>query len=163
LLLYYSRARFTTLLLPLLQSFLPAHVISVFGPGRDESSFPEDLSLRDPKKYGFMSSGWHAAYLKTFYFEYLAAKYPGKLALCHYFPGLIIGEGFSDAGLPWWFRAYSSMELRFSNCHLRRCRRRRTGRGRCSILSRCGKILRRRASLQIDHVILLLRDSSIRD
>jgi len=105
-LLYYSRARFTTLLLPLLlQSSLPAHVISVFGPGRDESFFPEDLSLRDPKKYGFMSSGSHAAYFKTFYFEYLAAKYPGKLVLCHYFPGLVFGEGFSDPGLPWWFRA----------------------------------------------------------
>ncbi|KUJ23876.1 uncharacterized protein LY89DRAFT_633581 [Mollisia scopiformis] len=109
-LLFYSRARFTTNLLPLLlSSSLPAHVVSVFGPGRDASFFPDDLSLRDPKNYGFMSSGSHAAYLKTFFFEYLAAKYPGKLSLCHYFPGLVLHEGFdsglNDPSFPWWFKA----------------------------------------------------------
>lgn len=104
-LLFYSRARFTTRLLPLLlSSTLPAHVISVFGPGRDVSFFPDDLSLRSSDNYGFMSSGSHAAYLKTFYWEYLAAKYPGKLSLCHYFPGLVLSDGFDDPTLPWWFR-----------------------------------------------------------
>jgi hypothetical protein len=104
-LLFYSRARFTTQLMPLLlASPDPAHIISVFGPGRDASFFPEDISLRDPQKYGFMSSGSHAAYMKTFYWEYLAAKYPGKLAFCHYFPGLVIDDRTLDPSFPWWFK-----------------------------------------------------------
>ena len=104
-LLYYSRLKFTTLLLPLLlSSSLPAHVISVFGPGRDTTLIPTDLSLRSPQNYGFMVSGSHAAYLTTFFMEHLAAQNPGKLALIHYFPGLVLTDAFEDPGLPAWFR-----------------------------------------------------------
>lgn len=64
--LYYSRMRFIMQLLPLLlASPLPAHVVSVFGPGRDDEIFPDDLSLRDPKRYGFMNMGSHVAYMTT--------------------------------------------------------------------------------------------------
>lgn len=105
-LLYYSRMRVATQLLPLLlASTLPAHVISVFGPGRDTKFIPSDLSLRSLDNYGFGSSGSHAAYLTTFFMEYLAAQNPGKLALTHYYPGLVLGPGFADPALPWWFRA----------------------------------------------------------
>lgn len=104
-LLYYSRMRFTTQLMPLLlESPLPAHVISVFGPQRDEKLFTDDISLRNPKNYGFGPMGSHAAYMKTFYFEELAAKYPGKLALVHYFPGLVITDAFQSNTLPKWFK-----------------------------------------------------------
>lgn len=105
-LLYYSRMRFTTKLLPLLlSSSLPAHVVSVYGPGRDMAFIPDDLSLRSPKNYGFGSSGSHSAYLTTFFLEHLAAQNPGKLALVHYFPGLVLSDGFQDPTFPFWFRA----------------------------------------------------------
>lgn len=104
-LLYYSRMRFITKLLSiLLASRLPARVISVYGPGRDSTFVPDDLSLRSPKNYGFMNSGSHAAYLTTFFMEYLATQHPGKLALVHYFPGLILGDVFMDPTFPLWFR-----------------------------------------------------------
>jgi hypothetical protein len=105
-LLYYSRMRFTNQLLPLLlSSSLPAHVISVYGPGRDKNLIPSDLSLRSPQNYSFGNAGSHAAYFTTFFMEHLAAKHPGKLALVHYFPGLVLGPVFFDPSLPWWFRA----------------------------------------------------------
>jgi len=104
-LICYSRLRFTTQLLPLLLSSpLPAHIISVFGPQNDRKFIESDLSLRDPANYGFMAAGSHAAYLKTFFMEYLAAKYPGKLALAHLFPGLVITDAFQDPSLPVLFR-----------------------------------------------------------
>jgi hypothetical protein len=104
-LLYYSRMRFTTLLLPLLLAApSPAHVISVFGPQRDTTLIPTDLSLRDSKNYSFMTCGSHAAYLTTFFMEHLAAQNPGKLSLVHYFPGLVLTEAFGDPNLPTWFR-----------------------------------------------------------
>jgi hypothetical protein len=93
-------------LLPLLiASPLPAHIISVFSPKRNDKFFPTDLSLRDPKNYGFMNMGSHVAYLTTFYFESLAAKYPGKLSLSHYFPGLVLHKNFTNGdALPGWFK-----------------------------------------------------------
>ena len=117
-LLYYSRIRFTTRLLPLLlASSLPAHVISVFGPGRDTTLVQNDLSLRSPEHYGFMSSGSHAAYFITFFMEHLAAQNRGKLSLVHYFPGLVLSDGFQDPALPFWFRAifkYAAPLIRLS-------------------------------------------------
>ena len=104
-LLYYSRMRFVTKLLPLLlASPLPAHVVSVFGPGRDDKIFPEDPSLRDPKRYSFMNMGSHVAYMTTFFLEELAARNPGQLSLTHYYPSLVWTDGFKDATLPRWFR-----------------------------------------------------------
>jgi len=44
--------------------------------------------------------GSHASYLKTFYFEYLAAKYPGKLSLIHYYPGLVATDAFTGKSVP---------------------------------------------------------------
>ena len=106
-LLYYSRMRFTLSLLPLLlASSLPAHVISVYGPGRDATLIADDLSLRDPKNYGFMSSGSHAAYLTTFFMEHLAAQHPGRLALTHYYPGLVFTDAIFSPRLPAWFRGF---------------------------------------------------------
>ena len=104
-LLYYSRMRIILQLLPLLlASSLPAHVVSVFGPGRDVKIFPDDLSLRDPKNYGFINMGSHAAYFSTFFLETLAEKYPGQLSLTHYYPGLVLHPGGSIERLPTWFK-----------------------------------------------------------
>ena len=105
-LLFYSRMRFTTRLVPLLlASSLPAHVISVYGPGRDTTFIPDDLSLRSPKNYGFGSPGSHAAYLTTFFMEHLAIQNANKIAFVHYFPGLLLSEVFQDPTFPLWFRA----------------------------------------------------------
>jgi hypothetical protein len=98
--------RLTTQLLPLLlSSSLPAHIVSVFSPKRNDKFLPNDLSLRNPNNYNFMNMGSHVAYLTTFFFESLAKKHPGKLSLSHYFPGLVIHENFtSGEKLPTWFR-----------------------------------------------------------
>lgn len=104
-LLYYSRMRFVVQLLPLLlRSPLPGHIVSVFGPGRDDKLFPDDLSLRDPKHYNFMNSGSHVAYMTTFFLEKLAASHPERLSLTHYYPSLVLTNGFQDGRLPKWFR-----------------------------------------------------------
>jgi len=98
--------RLTTQLLPLLlSSSLPAHIVSVFSPKRNDKFFPDDLSLRSPKNYNFMNMGSHVAYLTTFFFESLAKKHPGKLSLSHYYPGLVIHDNFtSGEKLPVWFK-----------------------------------------------------------
>lgn len=98
--------RFTTQLLPLLLSSpLPAHVVSVYGPGRDANFIPSDLSLRSAENYTFNNSCSHVVYLKTFFMEHLATQHPGKLSLIHYFPGLILSPQFQDPEFPAWFRA----------------------------------------------------------
>jgi hypothetical protein len=107
-LLYYSRMRFITQLLPLLLQSSPAHIVSVFSPKRDAQLLENDLSLREPTHYSFMNMGSHVSYMTTFYFEKLAAQHPGKLSLTHYYPGIVLTKGFNDPKLPGLFRvAYS--------------------------------------------------------
>ena len=104
-LMYYSRMRFILQLLPLLlASSLPAHVVSVFGPGRDTKIFLDDLSLRDPKHYSFYNMGCHVAYLTTMFLENLAARHPGQLSLSHYYPALVLHDGFFNERLPSWIK-----------------------------------------------------------
>lgn len=114
-LLFYSRARFITQLLPLLlESSLPAHVVSVFGPGRDVKIIPDDLSLRNPNNYSFMTMGSHAAYMMTFFLEKMATQHPGRLSLTHYFPGLVMTDSFTNGKIPikwvtWTFRIFGPL------------------------------------------------------
>lgn len=104
-LLYYSRMRFVTQLLPLLiASPLSGRVVSVFGPGRDTKLILDDLPLNKPKNFNFMNLGSHAAFMTTFFFENMAASHPGKLSLCHYFPNLVITPAFKGDGIPLWFK-----------------------------------------------------------
>ncbi|KAK4937626.1 hypothetical protein LTR10_021772 [Elasticomyces elasticus] len=104
-LLYYSRMRFVTQLLPLLlASPLPGRVVSVFGPGRDTKLILDDLSLRKPHNFNFTNLGSHAAYMTTFFFEIMAASHPGKLSLSHYFPMLVVTPAFKGDGVPTWFK-----------------------------------------------------------
>jgi len=111
-LLYYSRIRFITNLLPLLlASSVPAHIVSVFAAGMEKKLYPEDLSLRDPKHYqGWGDMRTHVVYMTTFLMEELAKKYPGKLALSHVFPGLVIHGSFGNI-VPKWFRVLGSIFL----------------------------------------------------
>ncbi|PCG90113.1 Hypothetical protein PENO1_100820 [Penicillium occitanis (nom. inval.)] len=104
-LLYYSRMRFVTQLLPLLTaSPLPGRVVSIFGPGRDTKLILDDLSLSKPQNFNFTTLGSHAAYMTTFFFEKIAASNPGKISLAHYFPMLVITPAFKGDGVPSWFK-----------------------------------------------------------
>jgi hypothetical protein len=88
-------------LLPLLlASPLPAHVVSVYGAGKEGKLFPEDLSLRDPKHYGFSNARSHVVYMTTFFMEALAERHRGRLSLIHVFPGLVMIAGFDSVRLP---------------------------------------------------------------
>lgn len=106
-LLYYSRVRFLTKLLPLLlASPLPAHIVSVYAAGLEASGklFSGDLSLRDPKHYGFGNVRTHVIHMKTMFFEHLAKQHPGKLSLIHVFPSLVVTPGFDHDTYPAWFK-----------------------------------------------------------
>ena len=103
--MYYSRMRIITKLLPLLlNSTIPARVISVYAAGAEAKLFPEDLSLRDTTHYSYSQARSHMVYFHTLFMETLAEQYPGKLSLIHIFPGLVLGPGFKNPELPLWFR-----------------------------------------------------------
>ncbi|THZ98796.1 hypothetical protein D6C82_05561 [Aureobasidium pullulans] len=72
--LYYSRMRFTTNLLPLMRSSETAHVISVFGAGLDEN----DMSFRNAKRYNMSRARTHVIVMKTLFMEKLVAQNIGK-------------------------------------------------------------------------------------
>ncbi|KAL8785860.1 MAG: hypothetical protein Q9195_008455 [Heterodermia aff. obscurata] len=104
-LLYYSRMRFATKLLPLLlASPLPAHIISIYAAGRGSTLTTSDLSLRNPNNYTIRNLGSHAVIMKTFFMESLVERHPGKLSFVHIYPGLVMTGGFDDKRLPLWFR-----------------------------------------------------------
>lgn len=97
--------RFIIQLLPLLlASPLPAHVVSVYAAGMEGKLFPEDLSLRDPKHYGFANCRSHVVYMKTLFMEALAERHRGRLSLVHVYPGLVITEAFDKVRLPTWVK-----------------------------------------------------------
>ena len=92
-------------LLPLLlTSDLPAHVISVFGAGKEAEFHVDDISLREAKHWGMISVRGHVCLMHTFFFEQLAAQHPGKLSLVHMFPGLVMTKAFQNPGVPVWGR-----------------------------------------------------------
>lgn len=108
-LLYYSRMRFITGLLPLLTaSKLPtgAHCISIFAGGLEDKKalYPDDLSLCDPKHYSNASVRSHVTYMTTLFFERLAQQHSGKLSCVHIFPSLVITPAMTRASNPWWFK-----------------------------------------------------------
>nr|POF24573.1 oxidoreductase andh [Quercus suber] len=106
--LYYSRVRFVYQLLPFLDAtILPsARVISIYAAGSENPAknfYPEDLSLRDPQKFGFAASRNHAVIMTTMTFETIAQRHP-RIGLVHIYPGLVITPGFKNNPLPWWFK-----------------------------------------------------------
>lgn len=103
-LMYYSRMRAVTKLLPLLhRSALPAVVVSVYAAGIEQKLYPEDLSLRDLKRYSYSQARSHMVYMHTLFFEALAKQHP--LRLIHIFPGVVVGPGFWNPEVPFWIRA----------------------------------------------------------
>lgn len=97
--------KFVVNLLPLLRaSEFPAHVISVFGAGKEGELHLDNLSLRETKPHGILATRSHVTYLHTFFMEYLAAQNPGKLSLVHVYPGLVMTQAFQNPGVPVWFK-----------------------------------------------------------
>ena len=102
-LLYYSRIRFTTKLLPSLQAEnKTAHVISVYGAGLEGKFFRDDLSLRH--NYSFANARSHIVHMTTMAFERLSRE-NSNLSLVHVYPGLVVTPAYKDPSLPLWFRA----------------------------------------------------------
>jgi hypothetical protein len=105
---YYSRIRFILQLMPLLTtSILPAaHVISIYAGGMEDGTSPGELPVGcpPPSTYGVTGVRKHTCFMKTFFFEELAAKHAGKLSLSHIYPGLVDGPTFYSPDMPTWFR-----------------------------------------------------------
>ncbi|GAB7344741.1 hypothetical protein MBLNU457_3211t1 [Dothideomycetes sp. NU457] len=107
-LLYYSRMKLTTQLLPLLRaSTLPAHVVSVYAAGMESygSFFPQDLSLDKPSNFSFANARSHSVYMTTLFFEQLANQNEGKVAFVHAYPFIVVTPAYSSSTMPWWFRS----------------------------------------------------------
>ncbi|KAK7921283.1 MFS transporter- sugar porter (SP) family protein [Apiospora marii] len=109
-LLYYSRMRAIQQLTPLLlQSVLPATVVSVFAAGFEDEKklFLEDLSLRDLQRYSYIQVRSHLCYMHSMYMSKLAEMHAGdnkQLRLVHIFPGLVLTPAFHNPTYPAWFR-----------------------------------------------------------
>lgn len=103
-LLYYSRIRFITQLLPLLEaSPLPSsRVVSVYSAGLETATkdrYLDDLSLRNAEHYSFGAVRNHTTHLKTMAFETIAEQHP-NIGLVHVYPSLVITPGFDNNPLP---------------------------------------------------------------
>lgn len=97
--------RFILNLMPLLlASDVPAHVVSVFGAGKEAEMYLDDISMRDPKHWGTLTTRTHVSTMHTFFFEHLATQHPGKLSLVHLFPGLVMTPAFHNPGVPLFMR-----------------------------------------------------------
>ncbi|GAB7335047.1 hypothetical protein MBLNU13_g06905t1 [Cladosporium sp. NU13] len=111
---YYSRMASITKLLPLLlESTLPATVVSVYAAGMEGRLHPEDLSLRQPSHYSYFQARSHIVYMYTCFFEELAKRHRGKLRLVHVFPGLVVHKGMYSKDNPWWLRFVFTKVLPF--------------------------------------------------
>jgi NAD(P)-dependent dehydrogenase (short-subunit alcohol dehydrogenase family) len=102
---YYSRMASITKLLPLLlESSLPATVVSVYAAGMEGKLYVDDLSLRLSSHYSYFQARSHIDYMHTCFFEELAKKHAGQLRLIHIFPGLVVHKGMYSKDNPWWLR-----------------------------------------------------------
>ena len=111
---YYSRIAFITKLLPLLlESSLPATVVSVYAAGFEAKLYSEDLSLRQPSHYSYSQARSHVVYMHTCFFEELAERHKEKLRLIHIFPGLVVHKGMYSKDNPWWLRFLFTKVLPF--------------------------------------------------
>ncbi|KAF7935918.1 uncharacterized protein EAE98_002138 [Botrytis deweyae] len=102
-LMYYSRMRFITQLLPLLLcSPLPSRVISILNPKLHSKLIPEDLSLRKHSILRYASS--HVCWMTTFFMEKIAEANPGRISLMHVYPGVVMTDMLEKGGVPRWLK-----------------------------------------------------------
>jgi hypothetical protein len=111
---YYSRMASITKLLPLLlESSLPATVVSVYAAGMEGKLHIDDLSLRQSSHYSYSQARSHINYMHTCFFEELAKEHSGQLRLIHIFPGLVVHKGMHSKDNPWWLRFVFTKVLPF--------------------------------------------------
>ncbi|KAI8966510.1 NAD(P)-binding protein [Daldinia sp. FL1419] len=104
-LLYYSRARFIERLLPLLTASPRAgHVVSVLNASIKEGLVLDDLALRDQKSQKIQTAFSHLVSLTNIFFEEIARRNPGRIALCHQHPGYVPTDIAAKSNLPWWLK-----------------------------------------------------------
>ncbi|KAI1650906.1 NAD(P)-binding protein [Daldinia loculata] len=104
-LLYYSRARFVERLLPLLTASPGAgHVVSVLNASIKEALVLDDLALRNPKNQKFQTAFAHLVSLTNIFFEEVARRNPGRIALCHQHPGYVPTDIALKSNFPWWLK-----------------------------------------------------------
>ncbi|TGO34069.1 hypothetical protein BHYA_0214g00200 [Botrytis hyacinthi] len=102
-LMYYSRMRFITQLLPLLLcSPLPSRVISILNPKLHGKLIPDDLSLRKHSIPRYASS--HVCWMTTFFMEKIAEANPGMISLMHVYPGVVMTDMLEKGDAPRWLK-----------------------------------------------------------
>ncbi|KAI0172884.1 NAD(P)-binding protein [Hypoxylon sp. FL1284] len=104
-LFYYSRMRFIDRLLPLLTaSPLAGHVVSVLNAGVQSAPILDDLTLHNPRNQNIQSAFPHLVGMTNAFMERIALENPGKIALSHYYPGLVPTGSGSSGNFPWWLK-----------------------------------------------------------
>jgi hypothetical protein len=98
---YYSRMRLFYNLTPLLLQSPCPRVISILAAGKEGNLFPADLSLRS--HYGIFNNISHAAFMTTFFFESMVARYP-SISCLHVYPGLVKTAEFENGLFPDWVK-----------------------------------------------------------
>lgn len=96
---YYSRMRFTTQLLPLLQAASPSlsRVVSVLAPGEESNAL--DFNNLDLKtNFSLRNAALHATCMNDFAFEEAAKKYP-TTSFIHAFPGAVKTGFLKETGV----------------------------------------------------------------
>jgi len=86
---YYARIRFALNLLPLLSTSEPARVISVLGASNERPMDMEDLGLKAPGSYTFMTQAKHTIAMTSLTFEHLSKQYP-NIGWIHATPGMVV-------------------------------------------------------------------------
>ncbi|KAI1483337.1 NAD(P)-binding protein [Daldinia eschscholtzii] len=104
-LIYYSRMRFVERLLPLLTASPGAgHVVSVLNPSIKEGIILDDLALRNPKNQKLQTAFTQLSSLTNVFYEEVARRNTGRIALCHEYPGYVPTDLASKSNFPWWLK-----------------------------------------------------------
>lgn len=98
---YYSRMLLLHKLLPVLIRSTSPRVVSVFAPGKEGNFFPSDLSLRS--HYSIFNNISHVAFMTTFFFEAVVARYP-SISCVHEYPGLVKTAEFQNGLFSFWLK-----------------------------------------------------------
>ncbi|KAI2470075.1 NAD(P)-binding protein [Annulohypoxylon bovei var. microspora] len=102
---YYSRMRLIERLLPLLNASPNAgHVVSVFNSSVQSSLILNDLTLRNPRNQTLQTRFAHWVGMTNVFMEELAHRNPGRLALCHYYPGYVPTGIAASSNFPWYLK-----------------------------------------------------------
>ncbi|KAI1337203.1 hypothetical protein F5Y15DRAFT_391737, partial [Xylariaceae sp. FL0016] len=102
---YFSRMRFAVQLLPLLSNAPNGgHFVSVLNARIGPKIQFDDLPMRKPSSQGFSTAFGHLTGMVNVFISELARRNPGKVALCHNYPGFVKTNAAETGNLPWLFK-----------------------------------------------------------